>query len=197
LIGKLVPFRRSSTPAPTDISDEALLAACATGDRAALGVLFDRHRNHVHRFLARLHFRDARDLEDLLQGTFLEAQRGAARFGGRCSVRTWLMAVAANVARHHMRAESRRRAAMERLGVTPRPCADSPLDAAERHQVSARLTDALAALDDRLRVPFVMCDLEGNAIDQVAGALGLHMGTLWRRLHEARKLLRRAIEEEA
>ena len=196
MIGKLVPFRRARAPVTSDISDEALLAACATGDTAALGVLFDRHRDHVHRFLARLCFRDPRDLEDLLQATFLEAQRGAGRFGGRSSVRTWLMAVAANLARHHIRAESRRRAAMERLGVIPWSGNDTPYDAAERRQDSLRLASALAALTEPLRVPFVMCDLEGVAIEQAAQALGLQMGTLWRRLHEARKRLRHAIEEE-
>jgi RNA polymerase sigma-70 factor (ECF subfamily) len=180
----------------SDISDEALLAACATGDRAALGVLFDRHRDDVYRFLARLRLRDPRDLEDLLQATFLEAQRSARRFGGRSSVRTWLMAVAANVARHHMRAESRRRSAMERLGVVPRPGPDSPADQAERRQDALRLSEALAGMSDHLRVPFVLCDLEGVSTEQAARVLGLRLGTLWRRLHEARKALRQAIEEE-
>jgi RNA polymerase sigma-70 factor (ECF subfamily) len=196
VIGKLLPLRRLRVPTTSDLSDEALLAACATGDRAALGVLFDRHRDHVHRFLARLRLRDPRDQEDLLQATFLEAQRSARRFGGRASVRTWLMAVAANVARHHMRAESRRRAAMQRLGVVPRPGPDSPADEAQRRQISYRLAAALAGLNDHLRVPFVMCDLEGVATEQAARVLNLRMGTLWRRLHEARTALRRAIEEE-
>jgi RNA polymerase sigma-70 factor (ECF subfamily) len=197
VIGKLIPFGTTRVPTTSDISDQALLAACATGDRAALGVLFDRHRDHVYRFLARLRFRDPRDLEDLLQATFLEAQRSAKRFKGQASVRTWLMAVAANLARHHMRAESRRRSAMERLGVIPRPGPDSPAEEAERRQDSVRLAAALAGLSDHLRVPFVMCDLEGVATDQAAQVLGLRMGTLWRRLHEARKALRRAVEKEA
>ena len=35
-------------------SDEALVSACATGDSAALGELFDRHNLAVYRFLSRL-----------------------------------------------------------------------------------------------------------------------------------------------
>jgi RNA polymerase sigma-70 factor (ECF subfamily) len=195
--GKVFALGRTREAADSKISDGALLAACATGDRAALGALFDRHHEHVYRFLARLRIRDPRDLEDLLQATFLEAQRSARRFRGLSSVRTWLMAVAANMARHHIRAEARRRVAMERVGVAPRPPADGPLEATERRQDSRRLMAALAALDDHLRIPFVLCDLEGASSEQVARSLGLRMGTLWRRLHEARKLLRQALEGEA
>jgi RNA polymerase sigma-70 factor, ECF subfamily len=195
--GKVFALGRTRAVAASDISDGALLAACATGDRAALGALFDRHHEHVYRFLARLRLRDPRDLEDLLQATFLEAQRRAPRFRRRSSVRTWLMAVAANLARYHIRAEAGRRVAMERMGVAPGPIPDAPLEVTERRQDSRRLMAALAALDDRLRVPFVLCDLEGVSGEQVARSLGLRMGALWRRLHQARKLLRRALEGEA
>jgi RNA polymerase sigma-70 factor (ECF subfamily) len=196
VIGKLLAFRHTRELASSDISDEALLAACATGDRVALGVLFDRHHVEVHRFLVRLSFRHSPDVEDLLQATFMQAQRSARGFQGRSSVRTWLMAVAANMARHHDRAEGRRRSALDGLLALPLTSHDGPGEVAERSQMSRRLAEALASLEDRLRAPFVLCDVEGISNEEAARALGIRVGTIWRRLHDARERLREAMKEE-
>jgi RNA polymerase sigma-70 factor (ECF subfamily) len=195
LIGQLLTFRRARVLVSVELSDEALLAACATGDRAALGILFDRHRVEVHRFLGRLRVRDPRDVEDLLQATFIEALRSAAKFRRRCSVRTWLMAIAVNVSRHHARSEGRRSSAMQGLASLVPVGGDDPAGVAERRQRSSRLRAALAELKDHLRVPFLLCDVEGVPGEEAARALGLPLGSLHRRLHDARKLLARALEE--
>ncbi|HSY39094.1 MAG TPA: hypothetical protein VLA79_06180, partial [Polyangia bacterium] len=62
--GNLVPLRRLDG-LPAEMSDEALLAACALGDRAALGALYDRLSPHVWRFLSRLAGSQLEELEDL------------------------------------------------------------------------------------------------------------------------------------
>src|SRR5262245_30031965 len=81
----IVPLRRTDEPRPTpvsDTSDETLLAACATGDSAALGTLFDRHHEAVYRLISRLLQRDPDEIDDLVQTTFLAAWRSAARYHG-------------------------------------------------------------------------------------------------------------------
>ena len=69
-------------------SDEAVAAACCTGDPRAIGELFDRFEIPVTRFLSRLV--GGGDVEDLVQNTFLQIVRGRARYDGRSSVKTWL-----------------------------------------------------------------------------------------------------------
>ena len=105
----VLPFRR---PDQRERSDESLVLACADGDGRALEELFHRHGKQVYRILGRLSHVDGRDLEDLVQVTFLEVHRSARRFSGRSAVGTWIISVALNVARHHARSESRRRTAM-------------------------------------------------------------------------------------
>src|SRR5262245_55323646 len=117
MTGKLVPLRRASGK-PEELSDEALLAGGALGDPAALGALFDRHHRAVHRFLSRL-VGSPRDVEDLLQATFIEVRRAGGRFDGRSAVLTWLLGVAANLARHHVRGEARRHAMLAAVSVEP------------------------------------------------------------------------------
>ena len=192
--GKLIALRRA-TGEPAQMSDVALVAACAVGEAGALGALFDRHRATVQRFLARLAGVDARSADDLVQETFLQIYRSASRFGGRSSVRTWVLGIAVNVARHHTRAESRRRAATTNLVDLPRPTTTRPDDAAGHRQFVVRLERALAALSPELREVFALCDLEEISGAEAARALGLREGTLWWRLSAARKALRVALEE--
>lgn len=194
MTAKLVPLRRVSGDI-TEMSDEALLAACGTGDAPALGALFDRFHAAVYRFAARLPMTDDLARDDLVQATFLEIRRAAHSFRGTSSVKTWILGVAANVARHTLRAERRRRVHqaryLERMTAAP-----ELLDAqVERKKLLARIAEALAALPRDQQIAFILCDLEQLPGVEVARVLEIPEGTLWRRLHTARKAMRATIEK--
>jgi len=89
-------------------TDGALLAHVANGNLEALGQLFDRHAEGVRAFLVRMGATRA-DADDLLQATFLEVVRAAARFDPRFPARNWLLGIANAMFRRHRR--SLRRAA--------------------------------------------------------------------------------------
>ena len=182
---------------PAELSDEVLVSACAEGEVAALGALFDRHHAVVYRFLSRLTTTDATDLDDLTQATFLEVSRSASQFSRRSAVRTWILGIAANVARHQARSVGRRRAFTAELASLP-TATSAPIDeAVMRRQLMDRLAVAMEKLPHDLRVAFVMCDLEETPGVDAARALGVREGTLWRRLHDARKMLRAALGERS
>ena len=194
MTAKLVPLRRISGDI-TEMSDEALLAACGTGDAPALGALFDRFHAAIYRFAARLPMTDELARDDLVQATFLEIRRAAPSFRGTSSVKTWILGVAANVARHTLRAERRRRVHqahyLERMTAAP-----EQLDAQlERRKLLARIGAALAELPRDQQIAFILCDLEQLPGVEVARVLEIPEGTLWRRLHTARKAMRAAIEK--
>lgn len=190
---RVVPLHRVQGT-PSEMSDEALVAACATGELAALGALYDRHATGVRRFLARLSGTDDRDLDDLVQTTFEAVLRAAGSFDGRSAVRTWLIGIANNTARHHVRSEIRRRrladATRANLGVTS---GDATGDVLARERAAA-LREAIVALPTKLRETFVMVYLEGLSGAQVARLLDVREGSIWKRLHEARALLRDRLE---
>jgi RNA polymerase sigma-70 factor (ECF subfamily) len=175
------------------MSDEGLVSACAVGDGAALGALFDRHFEAVRGFLARSAGTDERDLDDLVQLTFAEVPRAARRFDRRAQVRTWLLGIATNIVRHHVRAEIRRKRLSGAVAASPRPTAVDGAAALLEQERSARLHQAILDLPEKLREPFVLVYLEGVAGRDVAQLLGLHEGTLWKRLHQGRALLREAL----
>src|SRR5690606_1559623 len=119
----VIPFARGSGEPPPEISDEALIAACATGDGAALSLPFERYARPVRRFLARV--AGPEEADDLLQSTFLAAWSRVRAYRGDAPVRSWLFAIAANQARRAHRSERRRRSAMELLGLRPVRTVDS------------------------------------------------------------------------
>jgi RNA polymerase sigma-70 factor (ECF subfamily) len=193
--GKLVPFRRLEGRVE-EMSDEALLAAAGVGDSAALGALFDRFHRIVYRYLSRLQGGRRGDLDDLVQATFLTVQNAARRYSGRGSVSSFILGVATNVSRHHVRGESRRRAMLSVFAsaTSNAPLGPTPGDTVERRELLARVEHALQDLPHDLRVVFVLTELEEIPGTEVARMLNLRPGTVWRRLHEARKSLRRAID---
>jgi RNA polymerase sigma-70 factor, ECF subfamily len=190
--GELIALWRGVQDAP-EATDGALLEACAAGDTSALGALFDRYGRDVHRFLVRLRGVDAQVVDDLVQETFLSAYEGAARFKGEAAVKTWLLAIASNKARRHARDEGSRLARgatfLERFMATPH----TPELDAEQRELIERMVAALPTLSHELRVVFLMCDVEELRGVDVARELGIRQGTLYRRLHDARRALRAAI----
>ena len=191
--GKLIALRRVQGR-PREMSDEALIAACAVGESAALGALFDRHHRCVYRFLSRLATTNADDIDDLVQTTFLEVWRSAQRYRSKGAVRSWIFGIAANVARHYVRSEMRRRNAHAGFAERPASVQSTPGDLAERRELVDQLGTALRALSHDLRVAFVMCDLEGVPGVEAARSVGVRQGTMWRRLHDARKALREVLD---
>jgi RNA polymerase sigma-70 factor (ECF subfamily) len=192
--GRVVPLRRldERLAGLAEISDEALLAACGVGDSAALGALFDRYHEAVYRFVSRLIRSEKYEIDDLVQTTFLEAWRSAKKYSGRGTVKSFLFGIASNTVRHYVRAAKRRRDA---YADWPAPLpGGGPDEAAQRAQDLVRLAAALDELPHDLRVAYVLCELEELPGVEVARVLGIRAGTLWRRLHDARRALREAID---
>jgi RNA polymerase sigma-70 factor (ECF subfamily) len=140
-----MPATATPVATPEEPADETLVAAVARGDRAALGALFDRFHGVVFRFVARLSGADSAHLDDLVQATFLEGARVAGSFRGRSAVRTWVLGIANNIVRHHVRAEARRRRRVESVARDRERGSDlAPDELASQRQLLARLAQALS-----------------------------------------------------
>jgi RNA polymerase sigma-70 factor (ECF subfamily) len=172
------------------MGDHELLVQCARGDVSAIDELFKRHANRVYRLFHRLRGIDAKDLEDLVQATFLEVHRSARRFDNRASVGTWIMGIAINVRRHHVRSEARRASFLAAAAPLMTEAHRGPDEEVVHKESLHRLEVGLAALPEILRTVAVLCDIEGLKGKEVARILGLPEGTVWRRLHQARRRLR-------
>jgi len=189
----------SETPGtPASGDDVYLLSLCAAGDTAALGALFDRHATALRRFLARFSssLDSSADLDDLVQSTFLEVFRGAAKFRGQSAVRTWLLGIAVNVCRHRQRSDARKRlflVAWARHEGSERTRSDEVFHS---RLLASDIDAAVAGLSPKLRAAFLLCDVEELTGQEAAEVLGLPAGTVGRHLHEARLTLRAALGDK-
>src|SRR5262249_97243 len=79
--------------AKEDVSDEMLLKHVAGGDKAAMHILFARHRTRVFRFIQRM-VRNSSIADDLVSQVFLDVWRSANRFECRPKLSPCLLAIA-------------------------------------------------------------------------------------------------------
>jgi hypothetical protein len=83
--GKLAHAARNATEQEESASDVMLLKRIAEGDKAAMHILFARHRIKVFRFIQRM-VRNPAIAEDIVSQVFLDVWRSANRFEGRARV---------------------------------------------------------------------------------------------------------------
>ncbi len=184
------PALRLVSPAPRDTTTEQrLLAAFVEGDSSALGELYDAHHEGVRAFAVRL-LGDASVAEDLVQDVFLALPSAAARYRGESSLRTFLIAISANLSRNHVRAAVRRRAMAARAAAEPVEPPARPDEAWERAELAHRLQRALDQLSIDHRVAFALCEIEERSSPEVARMIGVPEATVRTRLFHAKKRLR-------
>ena len=100
-------------------SDEDLMLAAGRGDRAAFGILVERHYRGMVHFAQRFLGDIARETaEDIAQDVFLKAWKTSRTFKPRAAVRTWLMRITTNTCLDHRR-RSRFRRAISLGSVSP------------------------------------------------------------------------------
>jgi RNA polymerase sigma-70 factor, ECF subfamily len=185
-----------STREVGDDSASELVSRVARGDTAALTTVYRQHHVAVRAFAQRL-VGDMEAAEDLVQDVFVALPSAAARFRGESALRTFLVSIAVNHAKNHVRAAARRRAAMTRLGREPEPTNTSdPEHATQNRQLADRLMVALDALPLDQRVAIVLSEIEERTSAEIATIVGAPEGTVRTRVFHAKKKLRELLGGE-
>jgi RNA polymerase sigma factor (sigma-70 family) len=125
---------------------------------------------------------------DVAAETFAQALRSLSRLDTQRDPRPWLFGIAANVLRHHRRAESRRLRAYERAGGDEATLAPDPAGPGRRP-----LVEALATLHPGDREALLLFAWADLSYDEVGAALQIPVGTVRSRINRARRILRAAL----
>jgi RNA polymerase sigma-70 factor (ECF subfamily) len=178
-------------------ADLHLFARARGGDFDAFSQLVSRLQCHVFAAARRITGRE-QDAEDVTQQTFLSVLEHLDGFRGESSVATWVSRIATNHALKVLRKRRRLPTSSlddDRFKNLPHPeyiasWRDTPEALAERAEVRYLLDEALAELDEKYRVVFVLRDVEGLSVRETAEALGLTETAVKVRLLRARLQLR-------
>jgi RNA polymerase sigma-70 factor (ECF subfamily) len=153
-----------------------------------LSAIYGQRAEFVWLTLQRLGVRDA-DLEDLSHDVFLVAHRKLRTYDGTSRVTTWLFGICLRLAANYRR---RAHVRLERPmgGVeTYEAVADArePEEMLSMREARARLSAILDGMDLGKRAVLVMFEVEGLTCAQIAGEMGIPVGTVYSRLHAARR----------
>lgn len=147
------------------------------------------HLRELHAFAFRLcgHEQTA---EDLAQETFTEAWRGLGRLRERARARAWLFGIMHNRFRLLLRQQGRRLRPVLDVNQVESQISLPGEDLVDLIARRELLQSALDALDDAQRETFLLVFVEGRTYIEAAKTLGVPIGTIKSRLHNARHLLR-------
>lgn len=155
--------------------------------RIGAGDLYRAHAPFVAGFLARMGAKQV-DVADLTQEVFLVAHRRGGFAEGPARPTTWLAEIALRVLSTHRRG-ARRKPSVPMTDTLDSMRADRPhpdQDLATK-QALGRVQECLQDLDLDHRACFVLFELEGATCAEIATALSVPIGTVYSRLHHARR----------
>lgn len=178
--------------APAIVVDEATGPTMTDAER--LTAMFTAHFDFVWRSLRRLGVHDAA-VDDAAQEVFVVAQR-KLRVIEHGKEKAFLFGTAVRVAADARRAHGRRRETPSDTAAAASVDHREPVDELVEQKRARELLDrVIAALPDDARPVFVLYELEGMTMAEIAACLAIPPGTVASRLRRAREAFETVIAE--
>lgn len=197
---RLTRLLRERWKGPGD-ADRRLVEQAKRGDFAAMESLLLKYERQVFGVARRI-LQQHQDAEEVAQQTFLSVIEHLGEFREEAQFRTWLLRIATNHALALLRKRAVRagpsldsREADETYEGIPHPeyiavWRETPEQIAVRREMRESVDEALATLDDKYRLVFVLRDIEELSTRETAEILGITVETVKVRLLRARLMLR-------
>ena len=188
------------------LDDMVLAGLVAVRDPVAVRLVTTRNNQRLFRAAFAI-LGNRAEAEDAVQSAYLRAFAAIRRFEGRSSLSTWLTRIAVNEALGRLRATKRRRAALDGASVTilddyreklmqGSMSGAAPDKAQARAELRAMMEEAIGRLPEPFRLVFVLREIEGLSVEEVAETLGLVPATVKTRHLRARRRLQEMLAPE-
>ena len=175
-------------PSAMAISERELLEQAQGGDLDAFAGFMRAFERRIRAVCYRL-LDDARDVDEAVQDTFLQACRNLERFRGDAAPYTWLYRIAVNEALQRRRRKTLPTTELQETTVSGAEDAFAAADA------RAFLIAQLRALPFEYRAAIVLRDVEGLSNEEVAETLEISLAAAKSRIHRGRMQLRAELEQ--
>jgi RNA polymerase sigma-70 factor (ECF subfamily) len=154
-----------------------------------IGKIYHEHVGFAWRLMCHLGVRRA-DVPDLVQEVFVTVHRRLGAVEVQSSLRAWIYGICVRRAANY-----RRRASNTRELLVSEP-PDRCFDDSERASAKLDLLRALQLLDEQQRAVFLLYEVEGLSMPEVAEALGCPISTAYSRLYRAQRTVKSAFNEQ-
>lgn len=158
--------------------------------------IVEQHSDFVYNVAYRV-MGSPQEAEDVTQDAFLSAYRAYDRFRGQSHVTTWLYRITMNAALMRLRKTKRDRT-LTNTGVDDMEVVDwtkNPHKDALDSELGDKLREGIDLLEPDLRAALVLRDVQGLSNAEAAETLDITVSALKSRLHRARMVVRRYLEE--
>ncbi len=177
------------------MTEQELISLAKQGDRNALSRLVKQYEQTVYSFAFKI-CRNREKAENIMQETFLSMIKGLPNFDGNSKLSTWLYRIVTN----HCLMEARKSNKYQFVEIETEdslfdekylsdtrslPTADY-----EKNELRQLLDDAIAKLEPKYRLVFLLRDVEQQSAEETAVITGLSVAAVKSRLHRARAFLR-------
>lgn len=182
----------------------ALVRRALAREPDAFRAIIKAHNQRLYR-IARGVVRNNAEAEDIVQEAYMRAFAGLDAFRGDASLSTWLSRIVINEALGRLRKRKRNvpmpenpEAQIIRFPLNPNDlnAGDDPERTMAQRQILRLVERATDGLPDVYRTVFVARVIEGLSIEETADLLNVRPETVKTRLHRARTLVRKALEDE-
>jgi RNA polymerase sigma-70 factor (ECF subfamily) len=173
-------------------------AAAPARTWADFETIYREHFRFVWRTVRHLGI-EASLVDDVVQEVFVVVHRRLGDFEGRSAAKTWLYGIVRRVVADHRRTMRRKPlgTASEGEGLDAASAPEAgPEASAEQAERVRLLHQLLSQLDEAKREVFILAELEGLTLAEMAEALGVNANTVASRLRAARREFEAALEEQ-
>jgi RNA polymerase sigma factor (sigma-70 family) len=170
----------------------ALVRRAAEGEAAAFRLLVERHQGDVYRCCQHW-LGDRQDAQEVCQDAFVKAWQALPDYEHRGRFRAWVIRIALNLCRDRVRSrvagQARLTISLETNEVETVCLGLQPDHASVWRSDLEKLQRGLSELPESLRLPLVLCCVEGLNQEECGEVLGMSSRAVEGRIHRARKQL--------
>ena len=176
--------------------DQALVERAQRGDKHAFELLVVKYHRKLGRLLSRM-VRDAAEVEDITQETFIKAYRALPQFRGESAFYTWLYRIGVNTAKNYLVARKRQPVYSDVLAEDAENYEEGDIlrDVAtpdaelQTKQIAQAVNAAVDALPEELRTAITLREIEGMSYEEIAQFMNCPIGTVRSRIFRAREAI--------
>jgi len=181
-------------PQMTDASLAELISRGKAGDPAAFEAIYGRFKGLVFS-LALRQTGDRAAAEDILQDTFIKVLTHLGDVRTEATFPAWVYRIAVNTCYSHLRGRRGREGRTVALDQVEGRREEAVYDSHET-SLSGPLERAISRLPGKLRMVFLLHDVQGFKHSEIAGLLGVSPGTSKSQLFKARQRMRESLKAE-